>query len=100
MSFAVTFFSMIAAWMAIAISMLWGMLRITRRHHPFAQNRTVASVHYNENPSGTSDMYPTTPDGRYFVVKGKLWRCSKLLSSKPRYLHADITQSLQAGALS
>ena len=21
-------------------------------------------------------MNPTTPDGRYFVVKGKLWRCS------------------------
>lgn len=21
-------------------------------------------------------MYPTTVDGRYFVVKGKLWRCS------------------------
>lgn len=21
-------------------------------------------------------MYPTTPDGRYFVVKGWLWRCS------------------------
>ncbi|WP_245362580.1 hypothetical protein [Pseudomonas sp. BP8] len=21
-------------------------------------------------------MYPRTPDGRYFVVKGKLWRCS------------------------
>jgi hypothetical protein len=21
-------------------------------------------------------MYPTTPDGRYFVVKGQLWRCS------------------------
>jgi len=20
--------------------------------------------------------YPTTPDGRYFVVKGQLWRCS------------------------
>lgn len=20
--------------------------------------------------------YPVTPDGRYFVVKGKLWRCS------------------------
>lgn len=19
--------------------------------------------------------YPTTPDGRYFIVKGKLWRC-------------------------
>jgi uncharacterized protein (DUF2252 family) len=21
-------------------------------------------------------MHPTTPDGRYFVVKGRLWRCS------------------------
>ncbi len=21
-------------------------------------------------------MYPTTPDGRYFVVRGTLWRCS------------------------
>ena len=21
-------------------------------------------------------IYPTTPDGRYFVVKGYLWRCS------------------------
>ncbi|MHC8333603.1 hypothetical protein [Pseudomonas sp. LB3P25] len=21
-------------------------------------------------------MYPTTPDGRHFVVKGKLWRCT------------------------
>ena len=20
--------------------------------------------------------YPSTPDGRYFVVKGQLWRCS------------------------
>ncbi len=20
--------------------------------------------------------YPTTPDGRYFVVKGRLWRCT------------------------
>ena len=21
--------------------------------------------------------YPTTPDGRYFVVRGRLWRCAK-----------------------
>jgi len=21
-------------------------------------------------------MHPTTPDGRYFVVKGQLWRCT------------------------
>jgi hypothetical protein len=24
----------------------------------------------------SSMNYPTTPDGRYFVVKGRLWRCS------------------------
>ena len=23
-----------------------------------------------------SPKYPTTPDGRYFVVRGRLWRCS------------------------
>ncbi|PZP40103.1 MAG: hypothetical protein DI585_02020 [Pseudomonas fluorescens] len=23
-----------------------------------------------------SDKYPVTPDGRYFVVKGRLWRCA------------------------
>jgi hypothetical protein len=34
MSLAMTIFSMIAAWMAIAISMLWGVLRVARRHHP------------------------------------------------------------------
>ena len=22
------------------------------------------------------NAYPTTPDGRYFVVRGRLWRCS------------------------
>ena len=22
------------------------------------------------------NVYPTTPDGRYFVVRGRLWRCS------------------------
>jgi hypothetical protein len=33
-------------------------------------------------------MYPTTPDGRYFVVKGKLWRCSNPL------LPSDVRQRL------
>jgi len=32
-------------------------------------------------------MNPTTPDGRYFVVKGQLWRCSNpLLSEDVRQL--------------
>ena len=26
--------------------------------------------------SDQRDRYPTTPDGRYFVVRGRLWRCS------------------------
>ena len=24
----------------------------------------------------TEKKYPVTPDGRYFVVRGRLWRCS------------------------
>jgi hypothetical protein len=32
--------------------------------------------------------YPTTPDGRYFVVRGRLWRCSN-----PR-LNAEARQDL------
>lgn len=32
-------------------------------------------------------MNPTTPDGRYFVVKGQLWRCSNpLLTEDVRQL--------------
>jgi hypothetical protein len=27
-------------------------------------------------PMPSSDPYPSTPDGRYFVVKGRLWRMS------------------------
>ena len=27
----------------------------------------------------SSDKYPSTPDGRYFVVKGRLWRTSNPL---------------------
>jgi hypothetical protein len=27
--------------------------------------------------------YPVTPDGRYFVVRGRLWRCSNPALSEP-----------------
>jgi hypothetical protein len=33
-------------------------------------------------------MNPVTPDGRYFVVKGQLWRCSN------PSLKEDVRQSL------
>jgi hypothetical protein len=32
----------------------------------------------------TGKTYPTTPDGRYFVVRGRLWRCAD-----PRLAEAD-----------
>lgn len=34
MSLAMTLFSLIAAWFAIALATLWGLLRIARRHQP------------------------------------------------------------------
>lgn len=34
MSLSMTIFSMIASWLAIAFAMLWGILRIARRHAP------------------------------------------------------------------
>lgn len=34
--------------------------------------------------------YPVTPDGRYFVVKDRLWRCSNpALSEIERQMHVD-----------
>ncbi len=29
-----------------------------------------------EAPTRTAVPFPVTPDGRYFVVRGRLWRCS------------------------
>nr|WP_229779329.1 hypothetical protein [Pseudomonas matsuisoli] len=34
MSPALTLTLMVLGWFAVAIAMLWGMLRIARRHHP------------------------------------------------------------------
>ena len=33
MNLAMTLFSLFAGWMAIAISMMWGVLRVLRWHH-------------------------------------------------------------------
>lgn len=33
MSLTMAIFMMIAAWLSIAVAMLWGVLRIARRHH-------------------------------------------------------------------
>ncbi|CRM12838.1 MULTISPECIES: hypothetical protein [Pseudomonas] len=34
MSLATTIMLLICGWLAVAGAMLWGVLRITRRHHP------------------------------------------------------------------
>ena len=39
--------------------------------------------------------YPTTPDGRYFVVKGRLWRCTNP-SLSPERKAALVKELMQA----
>ena len=38
--------------------------------------------------------YPVTPDGRYFVVRGRLWRCSD--PSQPAARREQLTHELMA----
>lgn len=33
MNLAMTLFSLFAGWLAIMMSMMWGVLRVVRRHH-------------------------------------------------------------------
>lgn len=37
-------------------------------------------------------IYPSTPDGRYFVVKGRLWRCSN--PALPEAARAEYVKAL------
>jgi hypothetical protein len=51
------------------------------RRHKFSEMHGVArSISLPDlatcSTHGALHMYPTTPDGRYFVVKERLWRCS------------------------
>jgi len=43
-------------------------------------------------------MHPTTPDGRYFVVKGQLWRCSNpaLSDEERQHLVHDLMKARRA----
>lgn len=50
MSLAMIIFSMIAAWMAIALAMLWGLLRIARRHQSCAEDITSPDVSRRQTP--------------------------------------------------
>ena len=40
------------------------------------------------------ERYPVTPDGRYFVVRGRLWRCTD--PSLPDDLRAELVRELMS----
>ncbi|MHC8352004.1 hypothetical protein ACYZT7_22520 [Pseudomonas sp. RT4P38] len=42
MSLAMTIVMLISGWLAVAAAMLWGVLRITRRHHHHPAQSTPA----------------------------------------------------------
>jgi hypothetical protein len=54
--------------------------------HPFQKRRAAANG---------SRQYPVTPDGRYFVVRGKLWRMANpdLASVKRQALVAELMKA-------
>jgi len=45
-------------------------------------------------PSTPGGAHPVTPDGRYFVVRGRLWRCSDPRLDPAR--RAELVQALMA----
>ena len=53
MSLAMTIVMLISGWLAVAAAMLWGVLRVTRRHHhpvqpaPLAKNEESPVSHAN-----------------------------------------------------
>ncbi|WP_177327851.1 hypothetical protein [Pseudomonas sp. GM41(2012)] len=53
MSLAMTIVMLISGWLAVAAAMLWGVLRITRRHHHPARSTPVAK------PDKTAEQHAT-----------------------------------------
>jgi Na+-transporting methylmalonyl-CoA/oxaloacetate decarboxylase gamma subunit len=44
MSLGMTLVMLIAGWLAVAAAMLWGVLRISRRHHPHYRSVDAAKT--------------------------------------------------------
>ena len=44
MSLGMTLVMLIAGWLAVAAAMLWGVLRISRRHHPHHRSADTAKT--------------------------------------------------------
>lgn len=54
MSLAMTIVMLISGWLAVASAMLWGVLRITRRHHHPAQPAPLAKTDKTATPHATA----------------------------------------------
>ena len=63
--------------------------RSTQQPGPLPQREYPGSV-----LAAMTSTYPTTPDGRYFVVRGRLWRCSN--PALPPARRAELTRALMA----
>ncbi|WP_460044310.1 hypothetical protein [Pseudomonas sp. S2_H01] len=44
MSLGMTLVMLIVGWLAVAAAMLWGVLRISRRHHPHYRSADAAKM--------------------------------------------------------
>jgi Na+-transporting methylmalonyl-CoA/oxaloacetate decarboxylase gamma subunit len=44
MSLGMTLVMLIVGWLAVAAAMLWGVLRISRRHHPHYRSADLAKA--------------------------------------------------------
>jgi flagellar basal body-associated protein FliL len=47
MSLGMIIVMLVVGWLAVAGAMLWGVLRISRRHHPHYQNKTAPQAPMN-----------------------------------------------------
>ncbi|MGH8439717.1 MAG: hypothetical protein ACRERW_11770 [Pseudomonas sp.] len=54
MSLTMAIFMLVGAWLSVAAAMLWGVLRIARRHHP-----------HHTLPKKTSEAVPTRRSRRH-----------------------------------
>lgn len=44
MSLELTIVMLVASWLAVATAMLWGVMRVSRRHHPHTVTRLRPSA--------------------------------------------------------
>lgn len=80
---------------AVAIAMAKeGALEIHQRGHAVPPGATLRGPIRLAWSSAETSAHPTTPDGRYFVVRGRLWR--KANPDLPRDVRDELVRQLMA----